>query len=86
VQGFGFWAGASHADICAHETGVPAAHWQEEQPGFDECELLVGRLFRSFLTGMCFALYAVLAWRVFESVMFHVTVVRPLAESLKPKR
>lgn len=68
VAHFGFWKGASDADICSKLTGgVPAEHWLRHA---DECAAIVERQYQAFLTAIVVIFYIVLVYKFMNRLVY----------------
>ena len=78
-QGYGFWAGAEDADVCAQLTNVPSNLWRSTPEQITHCENLIERHFMSFAWLIFIGMYILFIYKVVVQLWFRYCVLRPAA-------
>lgn len=79
LWGYGFWEGASEADICSSVTGVSSAFWMTNE---SMCLEIIERKSDAFLLGIC----GTLVLFVFGMATCRCMFVDPIVDAIKDKR
>lgn len=80
IRGYGFWGGIADSDMCAQLTSVSSLMWDSQAAA---CRDLLERNFAAFYTAVLSALYAWLAYKLLQCLLFRYAYMRPIVAELR---